>query len=161
MRVRLAGYKNMYCPTSVIIDHGAHSKYTNLESVNLELKKSQILFIKKWDAYVGSTNPISHKNNKYKILIVLAVDTKELKQGIRTVVDQLSKQHTVAFVICNDLTAKMDVDVMNHMLVDGVGTLPSRYFVNFGRQRHLSTDAQETKKDVEPYDYALVASQYG
>ena len=44
------------------------------------------------------------------------------KTGIRTVADQLSKQHTVAFVICNDLTAKMDVDVMNHMLVDGVGT---------------------------------------
>ena len=22
--------QNMYCPTSVIIDHGAHSKYTNL-----------------------------------------------------------------------------------------------------------------------------------
>lgn len=119
MRVRLAGYKNMYCPTSVIIDHGL---YIRPESAKVDLKKSQKIFVEKWDAYVDSTNLISHENKIHKILIVAAIDNKKLKQEVITAIDQLSKQHTTAFIVSNDLTAKMDVDVMNHLLIEGAST---------------------------------------
>lgn len=120
MRVRLAGYKNMYCPASVIIDHGL---YRRPESAKADLKISQKAFTTKWDPYVDNTNPMTHKSRRYKILVVLASDKKTFREGIRTAVESLSKdQHTVNYLVCSDLTASMDADVMNHLFVEGVST---------------------------------------
>lgn len=119
MRVRLAGYKNMYCPTSVIIDHGL---YIRSESAKADLKKSQNKFIAKWEPYVANTNLITHESKRHKILVVLALDKKDFNQEIAAAVNSLSHQHTVNFFVCSDLTTRMDVDVMNNLFVERVCT---------------------------------------
>ncbi|MEP9409900.1 MAG: tetratricopeptide repeat protein [Candidatus Brocadia sp.] len=75
------------------------------------------------NAHIDNTNLITHKSRRYKILVVLASDKKNFKQEIAVAINGLSAhQHTVKLFVCDDLTEKTDVDVMNHLLVEGVCT---------------------------------------
>ncbi len=149
MRVRIAGYKNMYCPASVIIDHGADAEAA--ETTKEFLKKSQKLFCRKWDAYVENTNSASPEIKRYKILVVYAFDKNTFHQTIQNAVDRLSRhEHTVFHVVSTDLTARMDADVMNHLLVEGTSEFRPDIVLLLGGRDIYPHTLRKIKKTLHP-----------
>lgn len=121
---------NAYASSTPTIDHGL---YIRPESAKVDLKNSQNKFAAKWDTYIASANQNTDESKRYKILIVLALDKKYLNRRILAAIDSLSKdRHVVNFLVCNDLTARMDADVMNHLFVEGVSTFQPEVLLILG-----------------------------
>lgn len=119
LKIRIAGYKNMYCPKSVIIDTGLN--FGIPESNNNTLKRSQSLFIEKWDAYFGSFSHSAQCRNKYKIFVAAAFNNRNLIPSLQKALDRLSHQEQIIqYVNCEELTERMDTDVMNNLFLEAV-----------------------------------------
>ncbi|MCF6149091.1 MAG: glycosyltransferase [Candidatus Kuenenia sp.] len=131
LKIRHAGYKNMYCPTSIVIDHGLD--FESKKTTENNLRKSQELFFRKWLAFYVDENYGVKINKKFRIFIASTVDKTTLFQQVKNHVNSLLKQHHIInSVVCNEIAMKMDIDVMNHMFLESVISFQPDILILFG-----------------------------